>query len=263
MLAFAVAGIFRLKSEGYIVDDLPKTDVIYTDLKWFEQNFNGVMPLEIVIDTKRKNGLFKNLQPIEKIDQFSQYIASQPETAKPLSFVEGLKFVTQAFYGGDSTSYTLPTDFDAPLIVSLLKNPDTEGTAKSNTVTSLMNSFIDSNKQKAHISVNMKDIGSKRLPVLLDSFQKNANRIFDTSKYKVTFTGTGVTFLEGTSFIINGLKESILYAFGLIALCMLYLFKSFRILLVLIDTQLSTTGGYCRCYGLGGHSPKTIYCIGF
>jgi predicted RND superfamily exporter protein len=231
VLAFAVAGIFRLKSEGYIVDDLPKTDVIYTDLKWFESNFNGVMPLEIVVDTKRKNGLFKNLQPIEKIDQFSQYIASQPETAKPLSFVEGLKFVTQAFYGGDSTSYTLPTEFDAPLIVSLLKNPSTAGTAKSNTVTTLMNSFIDSNKQKAHISVNMKDIGSRRLPVLLDSFQKNANRIFDTSKYKVTITGTGVTFLEGTTFIINGLKESIMYAFGLIALCMLYLFKSFRILL--------------------------------
>ncbi|TKK65532.1 RND transporter [Ilyomonas limi] len=231
VLAIAVAGIFRLKSEGYIVDDLPKTDVIYTDLKWFEQNFNGVMPLEIVIDTKRKNGLFKNLQPIEKIDRFSYYIASQPETAKPLSFVEGLKFVTQAFYGGDSTSYTLPTEFDAPLIVGLLKNPDTAGTTKSNTVTTLMNSFIDSNKQKAHISVNMKDIGSKRLPVLLDSFQKKAAQIFDTSRYNVTITGTGVTFLEGTNFIINGLKESILYAFGLIALCMLYLFKSFRILL--------------------------------
>jgi hypothetical protein len=48
----AVAGIFRLKSEGHIVDDLPKTDRIYTDLKFFEHNFKGVMPLEIVVDTK-------------------------------------------------------------------------------------------------------------------------------------------------------------------------------------------------------------------
>ncbi len=79
----------------------------------------------------------------------------------------------------------------------------------------------------------MKDIGSKQLPVLLDSFQHKANEIFDTSKYNVTITGTGVTFLEGTTFIINGLKESILYAFGLIALCMLYLFRSLRILLML------------------------------
>jgi len=52
---------------------------------------------------------------------------------------------------------------------------------------------------------------------------------FDSS-YTITFTGTSITFLEGSRFIINGLKESILWAFLLIALCMLFLFRSFRIL---------------------------------
>ena len=40
-----------------------------------------------------------------------------------------------------------------------------------------------------------------------------------------------MTFLEGSRFIINGLRESILWAFLLITLCMLYLFRSWRILL--------------------------------
>ncbi len=57
ILVFAVIGIFRLRSEGFIVDDLPKTDKIYKDLKFFEKNFKGVMPLEIVIDTKQKKWL--------------------------------------------------------------------------------------------------------------------------------------------------------------------------------------------------------------
>ena len=43
-------------------------------------------------------------------------------------------------------------------------------------------------------------------------------------------TGTSVTFLEGSGYIINGLKDSILWAFLLIAGCMLYLFRSLRIL---------------------------------
>ena len=47
---------------------------------------------------------------------------------------------------------------------------------------------------------------------------------------KITFTGSTITFLEGSSYIINGLKESLLWAFLFIALCMLYLFKSLRIL---------------------------------
>ena len=232
ILAFAVAGIFRLRSEGFIVDDLPKTDVIYTDLKWFETNFNGVMPLEITVDTKHKKGLFKSLKPIENIDSFSRYIAQQPVTARPLSFVEGLKFVKQAFYNGDSSSYSIPDGIDFTSMSEYLKNATGKASgAEKNSVTSMLTSYVDTNQQVARISVNMKDIGSKQLPVLLDSFQHKANEIFDTAKYKVTITGSGVTFLEGTTFIINGLKESILYAFGLIALCMLYLFKSFRILL--------------------------------
>ncbi len=232
VLAFAVAGIFRLKSEGFIVDDLPKTDVIYTDLKWFESNFNGVMPLEITVDTKHKKGLFKSLKPIQNIDSFSRYIAQQPVTARPLSFVEGLKFVKQAFYDGDSSSYSIPDAIDFSSMNDYLKNATTGSSQpEKNSVTSMLTSYVDTNQQVARISVNMKDIGSKQLPILLDSFQRKANQIFDTSKYKVTITGSGVTFLEGTTFIINGLKESILYAFGLIALCMLYLFKSLRILL--------------------------------
>ncbi|MGI8952659.1 MAG: efflux RND transporter permease subunit [Chitinophagaceae bacterium] len=225
----SIFGMMRLKSEGFIVDDLPKNDKIYTDLKWFEKNFNGVMPLEIEVDTKKKNGLFRNLTPIEKIDEFSQYIASRPETAKPLSFVEGMKFAKQSFYDGDSTNYTTPTEFDIPVMGNFLKSTKT-ASSSSNGFNKLLTNFVDSTKQIARISVNMKDIGSAKLPQLLNDFQKKSNQIFDTSNYKITFTGTSVTFLEGTSFIIAGLKQSILWAFILIALCMLYLFKSLRIL---------------------------------
>lgn len=228
----SVIGITRLQSEGYIVDDLPKSDKIYTDLKWFEKNFDGIMPLEIVIDTKRKNGLFRSLRPIEDIDLFQQYIKSRPETSKPLSFVNGLKFAKQAYYDGDSVNYTTPTEFDMPLFGKYLKqnNNDTTSVATS-PLNQMLNSFIDKDKEEARISVNMKDIGSAKLPVLLHEFDSVANTIFDTSKYNITFTGTSVTFLEGTGFIINGLKDSIFWAFILIALTMLYLFKSFRILL--------------------------------
>ncbi len=230
VIIFSVMGMMRLKSEGFIVDDLPKNDKIYTDLKWFESNFNGVMPLDIEVDTKKKNGLFRNLDPIQNIDEFSQYIASKPQNARPLSLAEGMKFAKQAFYDGDSTDYSLPTEFDIPVMGKFLKT-NKKDKQSTDAFTKLTKSFMDSNKQIARISVNMKDIGSVQLPLLLNDYKKEADKIFDTAHYKITFTGTSVTFLEGTSFIIAGLKQSILYAFILIALCMLYLFKSLRILL--------------------------------
>ena len=229
VLVASVIGMLRLKSVGYIVDDLPKTDKIYTDLKFFEQNFNGVMPLEILVDTKKKYGISKNLNNLERIDSLSGYLGAQPYIGKPLSVTEGLKFAKQAFFEGDSTQYSMPSEYDLPALgqyLAVQKDSSGSGDAFSR----LVSSFMDSSKQQARISVSMKDVGSERLPLILDSIQARADQLFDTAKYKVLLTGTSVTFLEGSRFIINGLKESIFWAFLLIAACMLYLFRSLRIL---------------------------------
>jgi predicted RND superfamily exporter protein len=90
---------------------------------------------------------------------------------------------------------------------------------------------MDSNRQQARISINMADVGSKRLEEVIQTVQNKSSQLFDSTKYRVEYTGSSVTFLEGSAFIINGLKESIFWAFLLIALCMLYLFRSFKILI--------------------------------
>lgn len=171
------------------------------------------------------------LRTINGMDSLSQYLSSRPYIGKPLSIAEGLKFVRQAFFEGDSMYYRVPEDNDLLALRSYL-SPGTDSGSSKNSFSRLVSSFMDTTKQQARISVSMKDVGSARLPTILDSVQKKADQYFpDTSKYHVLLTGSSVTFLEGTSYIISGLKESILWAFLLIALCMLYLFKSWRILL--------------------------------
>ncbi|MDB5191559.1 MAG: family transporter, partial [Segetibacter sp.] len=226
----AMGGIFRLKSEGFIVDDLPKTNKIYTDLKWFETNFSGVMPLEIVVDTKKRNGVTSSLNTFERIEEFSSIIAANPNMSRPLTIVEALKFAKQAYFDGDSLSYAAPSEFDMPFLAPYLRSKaDTSKTSQAG-FNKIITGFVDSTKRYTRISVNMKDVGSKQLPLILDTLQKNSATIFDSADYNIQFTGSSVTFLEGSRFIINGLKESIFWAFLLIALCMLYLFKSVKIL---------------------------------
>jgi uncharacterized protein len=231
ILAISIAGITRLRSEAYILDDLPKTDPVYADLKFFEKNFKGVMPLEILIDTKRKNGIRLNmLGNFSKIDKLSSYIDSSTVMARPLSMVEGLKFVRQAYYHNDSLNYGLPNEFDLPFLAPYL-NMKADSNRKPSGVMKMANSFIDSNKQTLRISVNMADVGSIRLPIILADIKRRADELFDTTHYRIEFTGTTVTFLEGSAFIISGLKQSIIWAFVLIAACMFYLFRSIRILI--------------------------------
>lgn len=258
ILIVAVIGLFRLESNGYIVDDLPKTDKVYVDLKFFENNFKGVMPLEIIVDTKKKRGV--NIpNNLIKIDSLSRFLASMPEIGRPLNITEGLKFANQAF--NEDTNYTMPSEFDLANLKPYLESNKDSLVTNGNSFTKLLASFIDSNKQQARISVSMSDVGSYRLPQILDTIQKTAEMLFnpdsvvyaheldslkrtsqtagaqkiDSSRLKqnatIQLTGASVTFLEGSNFIINGLKESIMWAFILIAVCMMYLFRSFRVLI--------------------------------
>ncbi len=230
IVAISIAGIMRLQTLGRIVDDLPKDDLIYKDLKFFEKNFKGVMPLEIVIDTKKKRGLsgMRALTVYDKVDSLAAFIAAQPQMNRPLTVAEGLKFAKQGFYEGDSLNYMIPNAFDGAFVGEYLR-PNRAGQTQNN-FTKMLRSFVDSSGQATRISVNMADVGTQALPGVLNGIENKANQLFDSS-YKITLTGTSITFLEGSRFIISGLKESIFWAFLLIALCMLYLFSSFRILI--------------------------------
>jgi len=230
-IIFSVAGVFRLKTEGFIVDDLPRTDKIYTDLKFFEKNFHGVMPLEIVIDTRRRYGLAgsRALPVLAKMDSLDTYIKSQKEMSAPLSIVDGIKFVKEGFYGGDSSNYALPNAFDAAFLGDYLR-PQKDSSGKNN-LSKLLTGFIDTARKSTRMSINMADVGTEKLPIILKGIKDKTDHLFDSSKYKITLTGSTVTFLEGSAFIINGLKESLLWAFLFIAFCMLYLFRSIRILI--------------------------------
>ncbi len=250
VLVFSIVGIFKLKSVAYIVDDLPKTDKIYTDLKFFEKNFKGIMPLEVVLDTKKSKGILKSTIDINKIAFFQDsFLAKQNNIAKPLSVIDGIKFSYQAISEGQGDStYTLPAfgnplkDLHDKLRQVHVRRENNEMTAADSATVKLVGSFIDSTEQYLRISMSMADVGTAALLPITDAIKLNANRILngvdsieikDSAKtiYNVTVTGTSSTFLEGSKFIVNGLKESIFWAFLLIALCMLYLFKSARILL--------------------------------
>ena len=229
----SLLGVLQIKKEAFIVDDLPKQDKLYTDLKWFEQHAGGVMPLEILVDTKKSNGLIRSIKPLEQIDEFNTFLLEQPELGKPLGLLEGIKFAKQAFYDGDSLSYTVPTGTEMAFIGPYFASAAPKEGVKpaGNNPAQLLSKFIDSAKRQTRISVNMKDIGSAQLPGLLQKIDSASVAIFDTAKYNVLITGSSVTFLEGSNFIVKGLGESIFWAFLLIAICMIFLFRSFPILI--------------------------------
>ncbi|MEI6457039.1 MAG: MMPL family transporter, partial [bacterium] len=230
IIIIGVIGASRLKTSGTIVDDISKRDPIYKDLLFFEKHFKGIMPLEIVVDTKKKKGVL-NLTSLRKIDRLQDSLKTYPELSKALSIVEVIKTAKQAFYGGDPQYYSLPDGNELTFMADYIPNLQ----SKKRTI---VRNFIDSNFQVTRISVQMANVGTKTIDSIQTTLRTKVDSIFSPSKYKVTITGTSIVFLKGTNFLIRNLWESIALAVVVIAILLAFLFTSWRMILISLIPNL-------------------------
>ena len=224
ILVISVFGIFRLKTTGRIVDDIPQHDPMYKDLLFIEKNFKGVMPFEIVIDTKKNKGVLR-MSTIEGINELQKDLEKYPELSKPLSIAEVLKFAKQAFYNGKESMYSLPNNNEKNFILSYV--PATKKGERN-----LLNSIVDSTGRYTRISTRMANIGTNQIERIENELRPKIDSIFPKDKYDVQFTGTSVVFLKGTNYLDKDLLKSLLLAVIIIAFLMALLFTSLRMIVV-------------------------------
>jgi uncharacterized protein len=218
-------GLSMMKTSGKVVDDFRSDDPTLLDLKFFEHNFGGVMPFEISVDTKKRNGVLV-YSTIQKIDKLQNTITLHPEFSKPLSLIEVFKFAKQAYYGGDSSKYSFPSSIEKNFIFGYIPQK-VDGSGNS-----LLKSFIDSTKQITRISFQMADVGTNHMDSLMANILPQVDSIFDKTKFNVKVTGNSVVYAKGTNFLIRNLFESVIIAIILISILMAFLFSSFRMILV-------------------------------
>lgn len=236
LLILGIWGMTKMHTSGKMSDDLKPSDPIYSDLKYFESNIGGIMPLEIMIDTKKKNGVMQ-LKNIQKMDKLQNYFSDNfSYFSRPLSIVELVKFAKQAYYNGNPDKYSLPKNQEVSFILSYMpkKGEVNDSLAKKNP----LHAFVDSLKQKTRISFQMADLGLKEMKVVKSKVEPYIDSLFPKEKYNVILTGTSVIFTKGTEYLINNLFQSIILAILVISIIMGLLFTSLRMILISIIPNL-------------------------
>ncbi len=241
-----LAGFLRLESISYLVDDVPNDSQLKRDLAFFEDNFAGIMPLEIVVDTHKKRSVTR-LATLQKVDSLEEFLEAQPAISQPVSAVGLVKAARQAYYGNNPDFYALPTHRDQGFIARYLKNSgmtDTENESNDEATsgpspTRLLRSFADSSGQQLRISLKIADVGSHEIQHLIDDvIEPKAQELFSDSATEVTVTGTSLLFAKSNAFLIRNLLTSLFIAFCLIAAIMAMLFGSVRMILISLIPNL-------------------------
>ena len=229
VLVLSIIGIYQIQITGSRIEDLPKNAKFFKDIRFFEKEFDGIMPVEVVVDSKRKNGIAK-LATLKRMDRLSQEIDGIPELSKTLSVVNLVKYSKQAFYNGIPKYYQLPTTQENNFIMDVARKSSENG--------NLLESFVDSTGQIARMTTFMRDVKTPRMEEIESDLLKSISKIFPSERYNVYITGKALLFLKGTKYLIKNLLLSLALAVGLISIFMAYLFRSFRMILISLVPNL-------------------------
>ncbi len=229
LLIASIIGIYQIKISGSLIEDMPQESKFVNDIRFFENEFNGIMPLEIMIDTKRKKGVMK-LATLKRMNELEDLIIETPELSKPISVVGLVKYSKQAYYNGNPKHYQLPTSQENSFILSYAKN--------SSSNVDLLKNFVDSTGQYARITTFMKDIGTDKMERIEENLQAKIDKVFPKERYNVSMTGKALVFQKGTKYLVKNLAISLSLAIFLISLFMAYMFRSGRMIIVSLIPNL-------------------------
>ena len=251
VIILGIIGLYQIRVSGSLIEDMPKTKAFYKDIKFFENEFGGIMPLEILIDTKKEKGVMK-LSTLKRMDKINEVIESFPELSRPVSVVNLVKYSKQAYYKGNPKYYQLPTAQEQSYIFEYTKNSD----GNSN----MLNNFVDPTGQYARITTFMKDVGTDKMNDIQERLEQVVKKEFPKERFNVSFTGKALVFLKGTNYLIGNLVFSLSLAIFLISLFMAWMFRSFKMILISIIPNmlpLLITAGLMGFFGIP-IKPSTI-----
>ncbi|MEQ8530227.1 MAG: MMPL family transporter, partial [Imperialibacter sp.] len=246
LVGVSIFGMTRIRAVSHMIDDLPDDSPVRYDLAFFEENFSGVMPLELLIDTGNKKGVL-NLNNLRKIDQLVNFLDSIPYISQPVSIVSFVKAARQAFYNENPAFYSLPTSRDQAFVLRYLQG-------EAGMSSGLASNFIDSTGQIVRVSVRIADVGSDKMDSLVTQvIEPKITDLFEGTKMSATITGTTLLFIKGNKFLIQNLISSMVLAFFVIAIVMGLLFRNLRMIIVSLIPNfipLVITAGIMGYFGI-------------
>ncbi len=222
-LCISIVGINKIEISGNLIEDMPKKSGFVKDIKFFEKEFKGILPIEIMIDSRRKNGMTR-LSNLKRMNDFHDHIKRIPELSSPISIVNLSKYIKQSFYNGNPKYFQLPSSQENTFISSYIKNSDLNFGEN--------NSYIDENGQIARITTLIGEIDTERMEGIEESLLKGIELYFPKDRFDVILTGKTLGYLKGTKFLIKNLLISLFLAILLISLMITYLFRSYKMVII-------------------------------
>lgn len=221
----SLIGMSLIKTSGRVADDVPRHSRAFRDMEFFESEFNGVMPFEVLIDTKKKKGAsFIKTKLWRRVSALQDSLLQFGKFSRAVSAIELIKYANMVYYNGSPAEYRIPNELDMGKI--------SKYSASITGDESLIRSYIDTAWRYIRIRSQMADMGTWEMKQVTHEIKTMAARIFSDMDVDIMLTGASILIMKGTDYLVKNLFTSLLMAISIIALIMGLMFRSFKMVLI-------------------------------
>ncbi|AHM63659.1 putative RND superfamily exporter [Flammeovirgaceae bacterium 311] len=230
LLLLSVVGISRLESNTFLLEDIRENDPLKQDVYFFDEHFGGNKPFEgaiIVADSSRTVYDPAVLAEIQKLNTYLEQEYGVKGVVSPLLLVKG---VNRALNGGQAAYFRLPENKrDYARIAGFLRRLEQSSKAVP---------LVAQQGRLGRISGRMPDWGSNISEEKNKELQLFLAQNINSSLIDFRVTGTSLLVDKNAEYITRNMLEGLSIAFGIIALIVGLLYRSFRMVIIALIPNL-------------------------
>ena len=223
VLIFSVIGIFKIRVNNILLEDLSDRVQIKRDFNFFDNNYSGVRPFEMQVTLKEKSKSIWDYDVIKELNKVDEFIRKEYH----VGFLLSPSSLIKTIYQNSNQDYFLnfPEEEDFNPIAKQL-----QGNKKNHDIKRIVT--IDGTR--ARISGKIRDMGSIKVAEhnknLLNFIDKNIN------KNLVSFEITGAAHLidRNNEYMVNNMTQGFIFSLIVIMILTFFLHRSWRMVLVFI-----------------------------
>jgi uncharacterized protein len=230
LLLVSFYGIYQIKLNTYILEDLSDKDPMKQGFAFFEEEMGGARPFEMTVWVKDSSKTVYDRDVLPELEKIETFLQEEYGVSNIISPVFQIKTLHKALNGGLPQAYKLPDeDFNSNRmnkILQILEKRNTEVKVSAD------------QKQTARISGKMADVGSAVTVKLNEKFDRFFTTHINSELFGYKMTGTSFLIDKNTEYLTMNMVQGLLIAFGVIALIVGMMFKSVKMVIITLVPNL-------------------------
>jgi len=218
-------GVSKVETNYFLLEDLKKDNVMRSQFDFFDSEYMGLRPFELVVETLNDEQTILDYDVILQMAKIDSFLVNDYGLTQTFSLVSVLKIANRSEHGGQNKYYKLPSEKQTNKIIKTIQKYD-----KSNQLAML----IDSSKVYGRLSSTLGDIGKYKVDEKNQRLFEFINKHIDADILKIHLTGTGHLLDKNMSSLAKNLTIGLVIAVLLVSLLMGFLYKSVKMVLIAI-----------------------------